>query len=363
MVTTNNSFEILVLEGDGIGPDVTTEALKVLKAVGETAGLQFQFEYALAGGIAIDEEGAPISGDTVRKAEDADAIILGAVGGTKWDDLPTHQRPEKGLLSLRSALDLFANFRPARVFAPLAGASTLKPEVVSGIDLLVVRELVSGIYFGEPRGIRTGEEGRVAFNTMRYSDREISRVARSAFDAAMGRKRKVTSVDKANVLEVSGLWREVVCEVAREYPDVELDHQFVDNCSMQLIRNPSQFDVILTGNMFGDILSDEAAMLTGSIGMLPSASVGIDSALYEPVHGSAPDIAGQGKANPLAAILSVAMLLEITCRNPEGALRVRSAVEGVLLDGHRTSDILSEGETPVSCSEMGDLVVEAVRRG
>ncbi|UCF30676.1 MAG: 3-isopropylmalate dehydrogenase [bacterium] len=362
-MTDRKSFDILVLEGDGIGPEVAAEALKVLDAAGEGAGLEFHYHHALVGGAAIDEEGAPISQETMRKAEAADAIILGAVGGPKWDDLPTLERPEQGLLGLRMRLDLFANLRPATVFEPLADASTLKREVVSGIDLLVVRELVSDLYFGEPRGVKSSDEGRVAFNTMRYSDREISRVARVAFDAALRRRRKVTSVDKANVLEVSGLWREVVCEVAREYPDVELDHQYVDNCSMQLIRDPSQFDVILTGNMFGDILSDEAAMLTGSIGMLPSASLGADFALYEPVHGSAPDIAGQDRANPLATILSIAMLLEITCKDAESAGRVRSAVERVLNDGYRTADIIGEGEDPVPCSRMGDLVVEAVRRG
>ncbi len=357
------TFDVLVLEGDGIGPEVAAEALKVLKIAGEAAGLQFQFDYGLVGGIAIDKEGLPVSRETVQKARNADAIILGAVGGPEWDDLPTLQRPEQGLLGLRVTLDLFANLRPARVFDPLADASTLKREVVSGIDLLVVRELVSDLYFGEPRGFRTTEEGREAFNTMRYSEREINRVAKVAFDAAMRRNKKVTSVDKANVLEVSGLWREVVCEVAREYPDVEVDHQYVDNCAMQLIRNPAQFDVILTGNMFGDILSDEAAMLTGSIGMLPSASLGGSSALYEPVHGSAPDIAGQGKANPLATILSIAMLLEITCRNAEAADRVRRAVEAVLNDSYRTEDIMSDGGKLVSCSRMGDLVAEAVRSG
>jgi 3-isopropylmalate dehydrogenase len=362
-MAVQKSFDILVLEGDGIGPEVAAEAIKVLDAVGELPGLRFNYEYALVGGAAIDGEGAPVSQDTVRKAETADAIILGAVGGPKWDDLPTLERPEQGLLGLRITLDLFANLRPATVFEPLADASTLKREVVSGIDLLVVRELVSDLYFGEPRGVKSSEEGRVAFNTMRYSDREISRVARVAFDAAMRRSRKVTSVDKANVLEVSGLWREVVCEIAQEYPEVELDHQYVDNCSMQLIRDPAQFDVILTGNMFGDILSDEAAMLTGSIGMLPSASLGVNSALYEPVHGSAPDIAGQGKANPLATILSIAMLLEITCGDAESADRVRSAVEKVLNDGHRTGDIIGKGDRPISCSQMGDLVVEAVRGG
>jgi 3-isopropylmalate dehydrogenase len=259
---------------------------------------------------------------------------------------------------MRKDLDLFANLRPAQVFEPLASASTLKPEVVSGIDLLVVRELVSDLYFGEPRGIRETAQGREGFNTMRYLDWEVERVARKAFEIAMVRRRKVTSVDKANVLETSGLWREVVKEVARDFPEVELDHQYVDNCSMQLIRNPAQFDVIVTGNIFGDILSDEAAMLTGSIGMLPSASLGEGVALYEPVHGSAPDIAGQGKANPLAMILSAAMMLELSCQAPEAAASVRRAVNGVLEEGYRTGDIAEEGSSVVSCSEMGDLVTE-----
>lgn len=361
MKTGTNNFDILVLEGDGIGPEVAAEALKVLRTTADIASLQFNFDHGLVGGIAIDEEGVPVSKETVQKAKNADAIILGAVGGPKWDDLPTLQRPEQGLLGLRTILDMYANLRPAQVFAPLADASTLKKEVVSGIDLLVVRELVSDLYYGEPRGFRTTDEGREAFNTMRYSEKEISRVARVAFDAAMRRNKKVTSVDKANVLEVSGLWREVIKEVALEYPEVEVDHQYVDNASMQLIRDPAQFDVIVTGNMFGDILSDESAMLTGSIGMLPSASLGDNAALFEPIHGSAPDIAGQNKANPLATILSIAMLLEITCQNVEAADRIRNAVEDVLNEGYRTGDIMGDGGKLVSCSEMGDLVVKAVR--
>ncbi len=353
-------FNILVLEGDGIGPEVTAEALKILDTAGAAFGVSFDLTHALAGGIAIDEEGAPISAETLNMAGNSDAIILGAVGGPKWDDLPTDRRPEKGLLALRSNLDLFANLRPAIVFPSLVQASTLKPEVVSGIDLLVVRELVSGIYFGEPRGIDEDGDERVGFNTMRYSEHEIERVARMAFEMAVKRRGKVTSVDKANVLEVSGLWREIVKDVAGEFPDVEVDHQFVDNCSMQLIRNPAQFDVILTGNLFGDILSDEASMLTGSIGMLPSASIGGGCAMYEPSHGTAPDIAGQDKANPLAAILSVAMLFEITCGMIDAARAVRSAVEGVLQDGYRTGDIFSEGTRLVSCSKMGQLVADKV---
>ena len=358
MAESNQVFDVLVLPGDGIGLEVTEEAVKVLKKAGQVHGITFGLKTALVGGAAIDAEGAPVSEETVRMAAEADAVLLGAVGGPKWDALPTDQRPEKGLLGMRKDLDLFANLRPAQVFEPLASASTLKPEVVSGIDLLVVRELVSDLYFGEPRGIRQTDQGREGFNTMRYLDWEVERVARKSFEIAMGRRRKVTSVDKANVLETSGLWREVVMEVARDFPDVELDHQYVDNCSMQLIRNPAQFDVIVTGNIFGDILSDEAAMLTGSIGMLPSASLGEGVALYEPVHGSAPDIAGEGKANPLAMILSAAMMLEISCGAREAAASVRGAVNKVLEDGYRTVDIAQEGSRVVSCSEMGDLVTQ-----
>lgn len=361
-MSAGNNFDILVLEGDGIGPEVMAEATKVLSAAGEVFGFQFNLSKALVGGTAIDAEGVPVSEATIQAARDADAILLGAVGGPRWDDLPTDKRPEKGLLALRQTLDLFANLRPAKVHKSLVQASSLRPEVVSGIDLLVVRELVSDIYFGEPRGRRTTNAGREGFNTMYYNETEIVRVAKVAFEAAGRRRGKVTSVDKANVLEVSGLWREVVLEVAADYPDIELDHQFVDNCSMQLIRNPAQFDVILTGNLFGDILSDESAMLTGSIGMLPSASLGEHSALYEPVHGSAPDIAGEDKANPLAMILSVAMMLETTCGAGKAADAIREAVENVLEEGCRTGDIMSEGCTMVSCPAMGDLVAEGVRK-
>jgi 3-isopropylmalate dehydrogenase len=360
MAADKMRFDILTLPGDGIGPEVIVETLKVLEAVSQKTGMIFDISEALAGGAAIDGEGAPISDETLERARNADAVLLGAVGGIKWDDLPTNQRPEKGLLKLRASLDLFANLRPAQVFGPLESSSTLRPEILKGIDLLVVRELVSGVYFGEPRGIDTLPEGRVGYNTMRYTEAEIQRVARVAFENAGRRKGKVTSVDKANVLEVSGLWREVVIDVAREYPDIELDHQYVDNCAMQLIRNPGQFDVIVTSNLFGDILSDEAAMLTGSIGMLPSASVGGEAAVYEPVHGSAPDIAGQGKANPLATILSAAMMLEISCGAPNAADSIRNAVEKVLDEGCRTGDIAMEGEKVISCSEMGDCVVRVL---
>lgn len=379
-MTDRKSFDILVLPGDGIGPEITDEALKVLDVVSDKFDIGFNFKEALCGGIAIDKEGAPISEETMELARNTDAILLGAVGGPKWDDLPTHIRPERGLLRLRIDLDMYANLRPAKVYEPLTNASTLKQSVVHGIDILVVREAVSDIYFGQPRGINRTPEGREGFNTMRYNDKQIERVVRFGFEAAMKRRKKLTSVDKANVLETMALWREVVLEVARDYPDVELDHMFVDNCSMQLIRNPSQFDVMVMGNMFGDILSDEASMLTGSIGMLPSACVGGQSAMYEPAHGSAPDIAGENKANPLAMILSAAMMLEMSCQTPEAANAIQRAVEQVLDEGFRTGDLLAtiidhtnfslsdtiwneagDAVRLVSCSEMGSLVAERVK--
>ncbi len=354
------SFSLLLLPGDGIGPEVTAEAVRVLETVARSFSLSFSFDEALAGGCAIDAEGAPVSDATLARAAASDAVLLGAVGGPKWDALPVPKRPERGLLALRGSLDLFANLRPVSVYPALAQASSLKPEVVAGIDLVVVRELVSGLYFGQPRGRELVGGKRMAFNTMRYDEDEVARVARAAFGLARKRRGHVTSVDKANVLEVSALWREVVDEVAREFPGTTHDHMFVDNCAMQLVRRPSQFDVILTENLFGDILSDEAAMLTGSIGMLPSASLGEKGALYEPVHGSAPDIAGTGKANPLAAILSAAMLLESSCGCPQGAAAVREAVGRVLERGFRTADIASPGCRLVPCAEMGKLVVEEV---
>lgn len=374
------SYRILVLPGDGIGPEITSEALKVLDKVRGVFGIHFDFTEALCGGVAIDKEGAPVSPETMKLAEDADAILLGAVGGPKWDKLPTDKRPEKGLLGLRIDLDMFANLRPVKVYEPLANASTLKREVVHGIDMIVVREAVSDLYFGQPRGIKRTAEGREGFNTMRYTDKQIERIVRFAFELAMKRRRKLTSVDKANVLETMALWREVVMEVARDFPKVEVDHQFVDNTSMQLIRKPAQFDVLVTGNMFGDILSDEASMLTGSIGMLASASVGGRSAMYEPAHGSAPDIAGQGKANPIAMILSAAMMLEMSCSAPEAAQAVHRAVEDVLDEGYRTTDLLAtiidhktfslsdtvwneagDAVKLVSCSEMGNLIADRVK--
>jgi len=352
---------ILILPGDGIGPEVTGQATRALEGVAKRFGLPLAFEAGLIGGAAIDAEGTPLSDRTLALARESRAVLLGAVGGPKWDAMPVDRRPEKGLLRIRKELGLFANLRPAAVFPGLAQASSLRPEVVDGIDLLVVRELTGGLYFGEPRGRALVAGRREARNTLVYDEVEIERIARVAFDAARGRRRHVTHVHKANVLEVSQLWVEVVNEVAKRYDDVELSHQLVDSCAMLLVREPRRFDVLLTENLFGDILSDEAAMITGSLGMLPSASLGAGGVgLYEPVHGSAPDIAGQDVANPLAAILSVAMLLEHSLREPRAAAAVRAAVKEVLAAGHRTADLLLEGEgRPVlGCREMGDRVVE-----
>ena len=356
---------ILVLPGDGIGPEVTREARRVLEAVARRHGPKLAFEEGLIGGAAIDARGTPLPDEVVERARGARAVLLGAVGGPKWDRMPVDARPEKGLLRIRKELGLFANLRPAAVFPALVGASSLRPEVVEGIDLLVVRELTGGLYFGEPRGRALVAGRREARNTMVYDESEIARIARVAFEAARGRRRHVTHVHKANVLEVSQLWVEVVEEVARAYPDVALAHQLVDSCAMLLVREPRRFDVIVTENLFGDILSDEAAMVTGSLGMLPSASLGEGGVgLYEPVHGSAPDIAGQDKANPLATILSAAMLLEHSLAAPAAASAVRDAVSQVLAAGHRTADLLGPAESavPLGCAAMGSLVVEALER-
>ncbi len=356
------SHKILVLAGDGIGPEIVAEAMKVL-AVLRAEGVDIEIEQALVGGAAYDATGTPLPEETLRLARAADAVLLGAVGGPKWESLKIALRPEKGLLGLRSELGLFANLRPALLYPELASASSLKPEVVAGLDLMIVRELTGGIYFGQPRGIRTRNDGqREGFNTLVYSEAEIQRIARVAFDIAMKRGRRVCSVDKANVLECTELWREVVSVVARDYPQVSLTHMYVDNAAMQLVRAPKQFDVIVTTNMFGDILSDEAAMLTGSIGMLPSAS--LDAAhkgMYEPIHGSAPDIAGKGVANPLGTILSVAMLLRYTLGKPDLALRVERAVQAVLAQGLRTADIFADGCSRVGTAQMGAAVVAALR--
>ncbi|WP_028304094.1 3-isopropylmalate dehydrogenase [Oceanospirillum maris] len=349
---------VLVLPGDGIGPEIVTEAVKVLG----TLNLDIEIDSALIGGAAVDITGNPLPEETLVKARAADAILLGAVGGPKWDANPMEQRPEKGLLGIRSQLELFANLRPAILYPQLAEASTLKPEVVSGLDILIVRELTGGIYFGQPRGIRTLENGeREGYNTYVYSESEIRRIGRQAFEAAQKRGKRLCSIDKSNVLEVTVLWKEVMEELAKDYPDVELTHMLVDNAAMQLVRAPKQFDVMVTGNMFGDILSDAAAMLTGSIGMLPSASLDENGkGMYEPCHGSAPDIAGQGKANPLATILSVAMMLRYSLNELAAADRIEQAVEKVLDQGLRTADIMSEGCTLVSTEEMGEAVVAAL---
>ena len=360
--TKKMTQQILVLPGDGIGPEITAEALKVLEALKLSDGLDISMSEDLVGGAAYDVHGVPLSDETMAKAHAADAVLLGAVGGYKWESLDISVRPEKGLLRLRSEMELFANLRPAFLFPQLADASTLKPEVVAGLDILIVRELTGGIYFGQPRGIRTLENGeRQGFNTYVYSESEIKRIAHVAFQAAMKRHKKLTSVDKANVLEVTELWREVVDQIAPEYPEVEVKHMYVDNAAMQLVLNPKQFDVMVTGNMFGDILSDEASMLTGSIGMLASAFLDSNNkGMYEPSHGSAPDIAGKNLANPLATILSAAMMLRYSLGREDLAVKIERAVSKVLDQGLRTGDIFSQGMKKVSCSEMGDAVVKAL---
>jgi 3-isopropylmalate dehydrogenase len=350
-------MKICVLPGDGIGPEITAEAVRVLKAM----GLKMEMDEALLGGCAVDATGDPYPEATQKLAQAADAVLLGAVGGPKWDNNPREQRPERGLLGIRKQLGLFANLRPAVLYPELANASTLKPEVVAGLDILIVRELTGDIYFGQPRGIEVRNGEKVGFNTMIYSESEIRRIAKVAFEAARRRSRKVCSVDKMNVLECTQLWRDVVSAMAVEYPDVELTHMLVDNAAMQLVRSPKQFDVMVTGNMFGDILSDEASMLTGSIGMLPSASLDANNkGLYEPSHGSAPDIAGKGVANPLATILSAAMMLRYTFGMEDAAARIENAVKKVLALGYRTGDIYEAGMKRVGTREMGDAVLAAL---
>ncbi len=350
-------MKICVLPGDGIGPEITAEAVRVLKAL----DLKFEMEEALLGGCAIDAANDPFPPATQKLAKEADAVLLGAVGGPQWDNNPRELRPESGLLRIRKDLGLFANLRPAILYPELANASTLKPEVVAGLDILIVRELTGDIYFGQPRGIEFKNGERFGFNTMHYTESEIRRILRVAFAAARKRNKRVCSVDKMNVLECTQLWRDVAKEVGKEYPDVELSHMLVDNAAMQLVKNPKQFDVMVTGNMFGDILSDEASMLTGSIGMLPSASLDANNkGLYEPSHGSAPDIAGKGVANPLATILSVAMMLRYTFANEAAALRVEAAVKKVLAQGFRTGDIYEAGTRRVGTQEMGDAVLAAL---
>ncbi|MHA7878486.1 MAG: 3-isopropylmalate dehydrogenase [Saccharospirillum sp.] len=356
------THNVLILPGDGIGTEIVAEAERVLLAVAEKHNIGLQLSHALVGGSAIDATGSPLPEETLSQAKAADAILLGAVGGPQWDGLEMALRPEKGLLGLRANLELFANLRPAILFPQLASASTLKPEVVSGLDLLIVRELTGGIYFGQPRGERTNDQGeREGFNTYVYSESEIRRIGRAAFEAAQKRNKRLCSVDKANVLEVTVLWRNIMNELASEYPDVELSHMYVDNAAMQLVRAPKQFDVMVTGNMFGDILSDCAAMLTGSIGMLPSASLnGKGQGMYEPIHGSAPDIAGKGLANPLATIMSVAMMLRYSLNEAAAADAIEAAVSRVLDQGYRTADIATDGEQAVSTRQMGDAVVAAL---
>ncbi len=354
--------KVLVLPGDNIGPEIVTEAVKVLESVNQTFDLGIALDYAHLGGAALDAVGEPCPQETLDKARNSDAILLGAVGGPQWDGVERHLRPEKGLLTIRSELDLFGNLRPAIMYPQLAHASSLKPEFVSGLDILIVRELVGGIYFGEPRGIRTLDNGeREGYNTYKYSESEIRRIGRMAFEAAMVRNKRLCSVDKSNVLEATVLWKEIITELAADYPEVELSHMYVDNAAMQLVKAPKQFDVIVTGNMFGDILSDTAAMLTGSIGMLPSASLDKDGGgMYEPCHGSAPDIAGQGVANPLATILSVAMMLRYSLDAVEAADAIEKAVSDVLDQGLRTGDIYTDGMTKVGTVAMGDAVVAAL---
>ena len=354
-------MKVAVLAGDGIGPEIVAQAVRVLKALARD-GLKLELEDAPFGGAGVDAHGDPLPERTLALAQSADAVLCGAVGGPKYDALPRAQRPEQGILRLRKALGLFANLRPALLFPELTGASSLKPEVVSGLDIMIVRELTGDIYFGEPRGRRTNASGaREGFDTMIYSEPEIRRIAEVGFATAMKRSRRLTSVDKENVLETSRFWREVVSDVGKRYPEVALTHMYVDNAAMQLVRAPKHFDVIVTGNMFGDILSDEASMLTGSIGMLPSASLDASSkGLYEPVHGSAPDIAGKDQANPLATILSAAMMLRYTFGQDASALRIEGAVRKVLAAGYRTADIFEPGTRKVGTREMGDAVVAAL---
>ncbi len=355
--------KIAILPGDGIGPEIVNEAVKVIECLQQDYGFSAELERAAIGGAGYDESGSPLPESTLNLCRQSDVVLLGAVGGPKYESLERELRPEKGLLSLRSELELFSNLRPAILYPQLASASSLKSDIVSGLDIMIVRELTGGIYFGQPRGIRTLDNGeREGFNTLVYAEHEIERIARSAFEVAMKRNRKVCSVDKANVLEVSELWREVMQRVVKEYPEIELSHMYVDNASMQLVRWPKQFDVIVTANMFGDILSDTAAMLTGSIGMLPSASLDKNGkGMYEPIHGSAPDIAGRNTANPLATILSVGMMLRYSLNQAELADRIDQAVSDVLDKGIRTQDI-ADGGSYVSTSEMGDAVVRALQK-
>ncbi|MGL5941251.1 MAG: 3-isopropylmalate dehydrogenase [Waterburya sp.] len=356
--------KITLLPGDGIGPEIMSVAVQVLKAIASKYNLELTFTEALIGGAAIDETGEPLPAETLEACRQSDAVLLAAIGGYKWDNLPRQQRPETGLLALRAGLGLFANLRPATILPQLIDASSLKREVVEGVDIMVVRELTGGIYFGQPKGIFTTETGEQrGVNTMAYSVSEIDRIARVGFETAQKRRGKLCSVDKANVLDVSQLWRDRVTAMAQKYSDVELSHLYVDNAAMQLVRAPKQFDTIVTGNLFGDILSDAAAMLTGSIGMLPSASLAADGAgVFEPVHGSAPDIAGQDKANPLAQVLSTAMMLRYSLNEPAAADEIETVVNQVLEQGYRTGDIMSPGMKAIGCKQMGEVLIELINK-
>ena len=362
-IDMTQNYRITLLPGDGIGPEIIAVAVDVLKIVGQQLDIGFEFQEALMGGAAIDATGNPLPEETLEKCRNSDAVLLAAIGGYKWDNLPREQRPETGLLGLRAGLGLFANLRPATILPQLVDASSLKREVVEGVDIMVIRELTGGIYFGKPKGIfetETGEKRGV--NTMAYTDSEIDRIGRVAFETASKRGKRLCSVDKANVLDVSQLWRDRIIALSSEYPEVELSHLYVDNAAMQLIRWPKQFDTIVTGNLFGDILSDAAAMLTGSIGMLPSASLGATGpGVFEPVHGSAPDIAGQDKANPIAQVLSAAMMLRYALNQPEAANKIEQAVVEVLERGYRTGDIMSEGMKLLGCRAMGDALIEVLQ--
>ena len=353
-------YKLAVLPGDGAGSEVVTEALKVLDAVSKKYGLKYQINKGLVGGASLDVHGVPVTDEVLNICREADAVLLGAIGGPKWDDFPFDIRPESALLQLRNELGVFTNLRPVKIIEGLINTSPLKPEFLYNVDLVIVRELTGGLYFGKPQFIESIEHGEHAVDTMEYSTSEIERIATAAFEMARTRRRKVTSVDKANILLTSRLWRKTVIKAAEKYPDITLEHMLVDNCAMQLIRNPGQFDVILTENTFGDIISDEAAMLSGSLGMLPSASLGNRGCLFEPVHGSAPDIAGKNIANPIGTINSVALMIRYTFKNEEAALLIEKAVEDVINKGYRTSDIFTEECTLISTSEMGDRIFENI---
>lgn len=352
------NYNISIIKGDGIGPEIVDEAIKVLNAVSKKCGFSINYKEYLMGGIAIDETGVPLPKETIEGVLDSDACLFGAIGGEKWDTLPRDLRPETGLLKFREEMQVYANLRPAIVYDELVNASTLKPEVIKGCDIMVVRELIGGIYFGKPRE----NDGFKAFNTMVYTKPEIIRIGKTAFELAKKRGKKVCSIDKANVLEVSQLWRDTMNELSKDYPDVELSHMYVDNAAMQLVRNPKQFDVIVTGNIFGDILSDTASMVVGSIGLLPSASTGDKTAIYEPIHGSAPDIAGLGIANPIATILSAAMMLKYSLNETKAADLIESSIKAVLKDGYRTKDLASyDAKEVLSTSQMGDIIVSYIK--